>query len=878
MLNAGVDPNMLIPNDYGNVRTPLAIAVSGEDEESCLHISRILISHGSALDFEPGTNSALVYAITSRKYELVRFLLSQSAVFPQDIIFNSLCWNRYYFDFKMVKILLEGGADVENPSWCGTYDGLTLVGRSVQRRDMDLLDLLLSWGANLEAGQAHEFPEVAEDIRVNKTTALGLAASSGSLKMVRALLNRGAQVNLNKTFLIPPLVLAVQNGHSDVTELLLAEGADSLWADCFRAQGEPVGTNLLMRALEQKSSKLCWILLEAGCRADCDSLRDILSLLLTDSIKNNKPDCVSRLIRTGAQVNSKTRIHQHDRPLGLAIALGNCEVITMLLADGIGLANNAICSIADLCTLEHLSRAGLLPSLLHSSGQQALISAILLDREDVSMALLSYNADRRCPSCPSSWSCQKWAMFKSPLEASICRGNLILAETLINRGACITEVEVAAFVWRTLESDDVRDFHPFWNFSSYWRPSAPTAIAMALKHGDHALVHRLLATGIDPRGKPLAYDDESLMSLVEEIDEDVFIMNGAGRGTEAGWWNHTESDTPQYLSVLELAASRHVDESVLQALLAYTWTSEAKGRAFTISLQNERRDLAQILLASNADVNQMVEHPFETYYSPPLLMAVEKEDLALTEILINAGCDVNLYVEDDDDSTTTILGEAVRVGDVDILKALLVAGAMVNSPCGFTNALNISVQEERLDIVALLLEAGADINSPPAVDPARTALQLAIETGNLQLVELLLEAGADVDQEPAVDRGATALQLAAIHGYIGIARRLIDLGANVNARGARFHGRTALEGAAEHGHIDTVRLLLEEGASVEGQGRRQYWRAVLRAEKNGAYATVNLLKSTVGWTDFDSMHATEDILKDDDGIEEMVAEMRDYFS
>jgi hypothetical protein len=52
-------------------------------------------------------------------------------------------------------------------------------------------------------------------------------------------------------------------------------------------------------------------------------------------------------------------------------------------------------------------------------------------------------------------------------------------------------------------------------------------------------------------------------------------------------------------------------------------------------------------------------------------------------------------------------------GDADILKALLTAGALVKSPCDSTNALNISVEEERLDLVEGLLESGADINNPP---------------------------------------------------------------------------------------------------------------------------------------------------------------------
>lgn len=64
---------------------------------------------------------------------------------------------------------------------------------------------------------------------------------------------------------------------------------------------------------------------------------------------------------------------------------------------------------------------------------------------------------------------------------------------------------------------------------------------------------------------------------------------------------------------------------------------------------------------------------------------------------------------------------------------------------------------------------------------------------------------------------------------------------------------------------------------AQDHGRRQYWRAVRLAEKNAAYATMNLLKSMAGRTGIDSMLATEDILDDDDdGMEEFVAEMMGY--
>lgn len=398
---------------------------------------------------------------------------------------------------------------------------------------------------------------------------------------------------------------------------------------------------------------------------------------------------------------------------------------------------------------------------------------------------------------------------------------------------------------------------------------------MALKHGENALVHQLLAAGVDPRGQPLAYDNEALEDIIEKADGDVFVLNGPKHGMMAGWWNFNKPDILRHHSVLDLAVTTLGDRSNLHALLEYPWTREAKGRGLTISLRDSRPDLAQILLASNADVNQVVEDSIDVY--APLLIAVQKRDLSMTQTLIAAGCDANLYVEIGAESIT-ILGKAVKLGDVNIVKALLAAGALVNTPYGSKNALNTSIEEERLDLVMLLLEAGANVNSPPHPEYGRTALQLAVEKGNLQLTELLLQEGADVNQEPAFESGATALQLAAIKAYIGIARRLINLGADVNAPGARESGRTALEGAAEHGHLDTVQLLLEEGALIQDPGCRQYWRAVRLAEKNAEYATANFLKSMIGWTDFDTLHATDNILQDPDICQdEFVAEITGCF-
>lgn len=108
-----------------------------------------------------------------------------------------------------------------------------------------------------------------------------------------------------------------------------------------------------------------------------------------------------------------------------------------------------------------------------------------------------------------------------------------LAEILINRGASITELEVNAFVWRIRKSNGVGDFHSFWDLLRYWRPWAPTRISMAPVSRDPTLVHRLLVAGVDPRGRPLAYQRFEAMAAIREIDKDAFVLNGSKCGEVA---------------------------------------------------------------------------------------------------------------------------------------------------------------------------------------------------------------------------------------------------------------------------------------------------------------------------------------------------------
>lgn len=197
-------------------------------------------------------------------------------------------------------------------------------------------------------------------------------------------------------------------------------------------------------------------------------------------------------------------------------------------------------------------------------------------------------------------------------------------------------------------------------------------------------------------------------------------------------------------------------------------------------------------------------------------------DAESTAALIEAGADVE---ERDAIGRNSPLIAAAMLGDAAMTQVLLDAGADVNgvtesfmtpirwastfrSTMAYIGVPNAS-EEEYLENLRVLIDAGANVNVQHA-EFRHTPLNMAIGGGNLATLDMLIAAGADLELQSG---GRTSLMNSVSQsGQPGMAALLIAAGADVNARGP--YGATALRIAVIVKPIGIVQLLLNAGADI----------------------------------------------------------------
>lgn len=192
----------------------------------------------------------------------------------------------------------------------------------------------------------------------------------------------------------------------------------------------------------------------------------------------------------------------------------------------------------------------------------------------------------------------------------------------------------------------------------------------------------------------------------------------------------------------------------------------------------------------------------------PLLLAAHAGHVATVVALLEAGADVTRT----DHNHRTVLGIAADLGFTEMVKAVLACGV---SPDGVDKPVTPLVRASRhghIEIMKALLEAGADSNKESAYRNS-SAIADASRMGHLDAVKLLLSSVADPNGSS--ENKKPALHEAARTGKPEVAALLLKHGADCNRRDSA--GYTALHYAAGEGHLEVLELLTQAGADVNDQ-------------------------------------------------------------
>lgn len=217
------------------------------------------------------------------------------------------------------------------------------------------------------------------------------------------------------------------------------------------------------------------------------------------------------------------------------------------------------------------------------------------------------------------------------------------------------------------------------------------------------------------------------------------------------------------------------------------------------STKAKNLDLVRILLAYGAEPSMR-----NSKSRTPLYKAVMRGHFDRATELLNYGADL----EGTDHQGWSALHTAVLGGDAPMTTLLCLHGAGYdNRDRAGQTSLHYAVSKGYVDVIAALIEAGADLNLPTK---GETPLCRATAQGSLAVVKLLLSRGANVSLPSARYFGAFPIHLAAMGDHRAMLELLLASGSPVDALDDRR--RTPLQWAVDAHKETAAEFLVSKGA------------------------------------------------------------------
>ena len=720
--------------------------------------------------------------------------------------------------------------------------------------DIDLVQFLLTVGADA-------------NVRTFSGNALRNAILGGSVRLVRLLIDGGAEINPRLRYIheMTPLELAVRIAKSgEIVQSLLELGAD-VNACARAADGEWI--SLLGLAAQSGCKILVQMLLKAGASidqwsptdgtalqaaAECDNMESVHMLLANRCHvdaplgSSNEPNYDTHMFPPNDDTDNV-----YISPLVHATQNGNVLMVKALLdaranpdprlskrrqrflkefASITQDSRTAVCDLTDtaLQTAVFMKNFELMGVLLSAGasvdgrkcGDSPLQIAAKVDDITLAISLIAYGANIGAPA--------DWPFGKMAVQAASANGNIDLLELLLTG---------VSNIWRL----QIIDAPPS-------RIGGRTALQAAAEKGQVEALVFLLELGANVNGVPAERFGVTTLQAAA-ISGSLTIANlvllaGADTNTPLGTVSAlTVAVSQDNLPMFELLLQNGLDVNsapnkygrsplqvaAMQKSTVYLrrligagadvnawWSEGSEATALHTAIQHDRFEATQLLLQGGAFPNLAAWPDRNVYLNREEILPIDSE---LGTLMHRYGFE---YMQSDDPDGRVTLEEAsdgLHI-DEDVLRRYLPSLKTEYSGCiDGSSALTIAIYgfdstKSSTDLIQLLIDYGANVDSRIYSDSsAKSLLGYAAKRGLQDLVGILLTSGANVNWRFTLD-DETALVSAISRGDYEIVHVILDAGADINTFSPGDHCRTPLQLAAMSGNPDHVRLLLARGANV----------------------------------------------------------------
>ncbi len=456
---------------------------------------RELLNENARID-DPDQNgmTPLMYACSIGQLDIARMLRQRGANLASKG-YSCLHYAVASGHEAMVAWLLNEGADVND---AGNLLRFTPLMKACGQGNLNVVRLLFQRGANLTSRD------------VNSFSGLHYAAENGHEAVVTWWLDQGADINdRSNGFSQTPLILACENGHLQLAQLLHRRGANLAAEDTF-------GQGCLAHAAKEGHEAIVNWLLDLGL--DVNEPNNKVTPIMR-ACSNGQFDMAKLLKARGASLAPK-RPHE-DNCLLRAAASGNAALVGWLLDEGVSCdASNdeGLTPLLVACDEGHLD----IVCLLHSRGaslaakdknrQGCLHFAVENDHEAVVAWLLEHGANVNEPAEGGS----------TPLTYACVRSNLNVAKLLIAHGAHLdlidkwTGVPIGEVIsWLAYDADRYDVLLSLiaqnWTFPEDWGPPpAENAVEDSSDEGNGRI---MIARSPEETGIPIGLKQVAAQSL-----------------------------------------------------------------------------------------------------------------------------------------------------------------------------------------------------------------------------------------------------------------------------------------------------------------------------------------------------------------------------